>query len=71
MFQIKHFYVQYKCLHVKHDQHNQKYLTEDKAHVVVKYTHTHIYINKYIYTYIYLFLCTQSNFIEKLSQYQI
>ena len=59
MFQIKYFYIQYKCLHVKYDQHNHKYLTEDKAHVVVKYI------------FIYLFLCTQSNFIEKLSQYQI
>jgi len=66
-FQIKHFYVQYKCLHVKHNQHNHKYLTEDKAHIVVKY----IYIYLFIYLFIYLHLCTQSNFTEKLSQYQI
>lgn len=45
MFQIKHFYVQYKCLHVKHEQHNHKYLTEDKAHIVV----IHIYLFIYIY----------------------
>ena len=53
-FQIKHFYVQYKCLHVKHNQHNHKYLTEDKAHIVVKYIYIYIYLFIYLFIYIYV-----------------
>ena len=48
MFQIKHFYVQYKCLHVKHDQQNHKYLTEDKVQIVVLYIYIFIYVPKLI-----------------------
>ena len=53
-FQIKHFYVQYKCLHVKHNQHNHKYLTEDKADIVVKYIYIYIYLCIYLFIYIYV-----------------
>jgi len=42
---------------IKHDQQNHKYLMKDKAHILV--------------IYIYIYLCTQINFTQKLSQYQI
>jgi len=49
MFQIKHFYAQYKCLHVKHDQQKHKYLTGDKDNIVALYMYIVVYLFIFMY----------------------